>query len=29
LHAYLVDVHTARLTGQPTPTPLPDTQHAA
>jgi transposase len=29
LHGYLVDVHTARLTGQPTPTPLPLTQHAA
>jgi len=29
LHAYLVDVHTARLTGQPIPTPLPDAQRAA
>ena len=29
LHAYLVDVHDARLTGQPIPNPLPATQHAA
>lgn len=29
LHAYLVDLHTARLTGQPIPAPLPATQRAA
>lgn len=29
LHPYLVDVHTARLTGGPIPTPLPARQHAA
>jgi len=29
LHGYLVDVHTARLTGQPTPTPLPAAHQAA
>lgn len=29
LHAYLVDVHDARLTGQPIPSPLPAAQHAA
>jgi transposase len=29
LHPYLVDVHTARLTGQPIPTPLPAAQRAA
>ena len=29
LHAYLIDVHNARLTSQPIPTPLPATQHAA
>jgi transposase len=29
LHDYLVDVHTARLTGQPIPTPLPAAKHAA
>jgi transposase len=29
LHGYLVDIHTARLTGQPIPTPLPPTPRAA
>ncbi len=29
LHDYLVDVHTARLTGQPTPIPLPAADQAA
>lgn len=29
LHSYLVDVHTARLTGHPTPTPLPTANLAA
>jgi transposase len=29
LHHYLVEVHTARLTGQPTPTPLPAATRAA
>jgi len=29
LHAYLVNVHDARLTGQPIPSPLPPAQHAA
>jgi transposase len=29
LHAYLVEVHDARITGQPIPSPLPATQHAA
>jgi len=29
LHDYLVDVHAARLTGQPTPTPLPAANRAA
>ena len=29
LHDYLVDVHTARLTGQPPPTPLPAADQAA
>jgi len=29
LHGYLIEVHNARLTGQPTPTPLPAAQHAA
>ncbi|MCA1678627.1 MAG: IS66 family transposase [Actinobacteria bacterium] len=29
LHDYLIDIHTARLTGQPIPTPLPATKQAA
>ncbi|HWH10202.1 MAG TPA: IS66 family transposase [Solirubrobacteraceae bacterium] len=29
LHDYLVDVHNARITGQPMPTPLPAAKHAA
>lgn len=29
LHDYLVDVHTARVTGQPTPNPLPAIARAA